>query len=472
MTALRNAFSLRPGDLDGVRAMLEGMVRDISPQLARVGKSKPPQPQNAQDSGPQQGVSETTATPPTGQPTPLSQSNLERQTQALNKIHQRTASKSGQPPAAPTVAQPPFSFGAQSPNGQPNYLGKPTFNPTDLHLPPARKKAKTGAHGAGSGGPSANSSPQVPKAASPDMVKRTAPTESKPPIKLQFKCPEPSCEAHGIEFATEDAQRHHIEEEHVKPRQNPVQFVKESLAGALGLDPTNNGKPLNAPEATSQAPVLTAAPMALNLSKQGLTPANRAEPAPMSREPSMKRQDSAPGSKPTDLAKTMAGRVGTPKPDPGSKGGDGTTGLARAPDGALQTFGTDDAWAMATIAPQDLFHNLGGLESGGGGAISDMNVYRAITPNDTPESSKDSAGSEPNSDISEGVSLSLNVDLDMGFNVWHPFTGHPYIDLDATDMDMAGADEPAIQAFSWDDVNPEFGKAFVLDSSMYSLDTT
>ncbi|KAI1372975.1 hypothetical protein F4677DRAFT_232668 [Hypoxylon crocopeplum] len=475
MSTLKKAFSLRQKDLEGVRGMLEGMARDVAAQYPQVLKRPHNQQQIAPDPVPQQAAIENTATPPAGQPTPLNAANLERQTQALNKMHQRTGSKNGQPPAAPTTAQPPFPFGAQSPNGQPTYIGKPAITATDLHLP-ARKKVKTGPQsGLGSGGPSANTSPRVQKAPSPEMVRRSAPTDMKA-AKLQFQCPELGCEAHGIGFATEEAQRHHIEEEHVKPYQNPLQFATENLAAALGLDPS--GKPKVPTDASTTAPgvlQLSAPPMTNHLSKQGQTPTSRAEATPMSREPSMKRQGSAAGSKPAELTKTVAGKMGTPKVDSGIKGGDGATGQAKAEDGRSHPF--DSAWQAATIDPQDLFQKLGGVEGGGGGAISDMNVYRAITPNDTPESSKDSAGSEPNSDISEGVTLNLNVDIDMGFNVWQPFGGGPYVDLDSTEMDLsdidlAGTEGPLMPAFSWDDVNPDYSKPFALDTSQYLMDTT
>ncbi|OTB11938.1 hypothetical protein K445DRAFT_26193 [Daldinia sp. EC12] len=447
MTTLKKAFSLRPQELDSVRAMLEGMARDVATQYPQVMKRSATQ-QQALEAASQQGPNENTATPPTGAPAPLNAANLEKQN-ALNKIHQRAASKSGQTPAAPTTAQPPYPFGAQSPNGQPTYIGKPAVTQADLQLP-ARKRPRTnGQSGLGSGGASASSSPQVQKASSPELVKRQA--ENTTP-KLAYRCPDQNCEAHRTGFATEEAQRSHYEEEHVKPSQNPLKFATENLAAAVGLDP--DGRP--------KAP-----PMGLDPSKQGQTPAGRVEATPMSREPSMKRQGSAAGAKPTDLVKAVAAKTSTPKPDAGTLGGDGTAGPAK-------TSGADGAWQMGTIDPQDLFQ-VGGIESGGGGAIFDMNVYRAITPNDTPESMKDSATSEPNSDVSEGVSL--NLQLNMGLDVWHPFGGGPNVDLDSGDLDLNGADlgaadENMMPLISWDDVNPDFAKDFTLDTSFYSLDTT
>jgi hypothetical protein len=70
----------------------------------------------------------------------------------------------------------------------------------------------------------------------------------------------------------------------------------------------------------------------------------------------------------------------------------------------------ENPWANATIDPHELFQSFQAFESGAGGDISNMNVYRSITPNDTPESSK-SGVSEPNGDISEGVVHDLDLDL-------------------------------------------------------------
>ncbi|KAI0846222.1 hypothetical protein F5Y00DRAFT_147708 [Daldinia vernicosa] len=465
MTTLKKAFSLKPNELDSVRAMLEGMARDVATQYPQVMKRNATQQQHAQEPGPQQGNSENTATPPMGAPTPLNAANLEKQN-ALNKIHHRSTSKSGQPPAAPTTSQPPFPFGAQSPNGQPTYIGKPAVTQADLQLPPRKRPKTSGQAGLGSGGASASSSPQVQKAPSPELVKRQTPAEHAAP-KLAYQCPEPSCEAHSTGFATEEARRNHIEEEHVKPSQNPFKFATESLAARLGLDP--DGHPKAPPNTSTTAPS-----MARDASKQGQTPASRADATPMSREPSMKRQGSAPGVKASDLLKTMAGKTGTPKPDVGTQVGDGTVAPAK-------TSGADGAWPMTTIDPQNLLQNLGGIESGGGGSIFDMNVYRAITPHDTPEdtpeSSKDSASSEPTSDLSEGVSLNLQLNMgpdpNMGLDRWQPFglgdveSG----DMNLTEMDLGATDENTMPLFSWDDVNPDFTKEFTLDTSFYSLET-
>jgi hypothetical protein len=299
-------------------------------------------------------------------------------------------------------------------------------------------------------GSSANASPQVNKLSSPEMSKKPAtaePRQGQTRAPPQFLCTDQSCEFNSIGFPTEDARHKHINEEHIKPAEDPLKFAEDSLAEALNLDPSGNAKKIPTAGGNMQSPGDT--------SKQAQTN-------------SMKRQGSTAGSKPTDLIKTIAGKAGTPKPDSGLKYVDNTTPVAAASGGTVAGEATG-----TTIDPQDLFFGVGGLEMGGGGAISNMSVYRAITPNDTPESSKDSLLSEPNSDLSEGVAI--NVTLDMGFDIWDPFTRGQYIDPDVTNLgygDIDNLPSGAYPSFTWDEVQPDFGKAFSLDTTMYSLDTS
>ncbi|KAI0527883.1 hypothetical protein F5B22DRAFT_640859 [Xylaria bambusicola] len=450
MSVLRDKFSITPADMEQIRGMFESVAKDLSTHFPNMMKKNPSQ-QNSSEPAPTQGGS-TRPGAPTAQPAPLNAANLEKQTQAYIKMHQRSSSKAGQPPAAPTTAQPPFPFGAQSPDGQPTYAGKPSVTQDSLQLP-ARKRPKTEAKagtGTGQNGSSANASPQVPKLSSPDMSKRQAPTEVRQALP-KFTCPEQHCEFRLIGFPTEDALRKHRDEEHIKPAEDPFKFATESLAEVLGLDA--NGKLKKAPTtvANNQSPA--------DASKHGPTPVVKAD-APM------KRQGSTTGSKPSELIKTIAGKTSTPKPEAVVKS-EGATPIALPNGGAIPQFQSSELLGT-TIDPQELLSGVTGLEFGGDGAISDMNVYRSITPNDTPESFKDSASSEPNSDLSEGVAL--NVTLDMGFGTWDPFAlGH-----DATSMDMGGMDLSGLPypGFTWDEVNPEFDKPFSIDTSFFQLDAS
>ncbi|KAI0537340.1 hypothetical protein GGR58DRAFT_351787 [Xylaria digitata] len=457
MTVLKDKLSITQADLDSIRGMLESVAKDLSTYFPGMMKKNPSQQNGLEPAAPQGGSTRLGA--PTAQPAPLSAANLEKQTQAYVKMHARNNSKAGQPPAAPTTAQPPFPFGAQSPDGRPTYARDPAVTQDSLQLP-ARKRPKTEAKtGAGpiQNGSSANASPQVQKLSSPEMNKRQAAVEARQAPK--FTCSDQYCEFRSIGFPTEEALRKHTDEEHKKPAEDPVKFASDGLAEALGLDA--NGKIKKTPTAGGniQSPA--------DISKHIQTPVGRAELV-NSREAPMKRQGSATGSKPNDLVKTITGKAGTPKADSQLKLVDSSTPVATPHGGIALPAVSGGEPIGTTIDPQELLSGVTGLEMGGDGAILDMNVYRAITPNDTPES-RDSASSEPNSDVSEGVAL--NVTLDMGIGTWEPFAlGHdgPSLDLGNPD-NLSGLPYPG---FSWDEVTPDFDKPFALDTSFFSLDAS
>ncbi|KAI1821789.1 hypothetical protein F4861DRAFT_517466 [Xylaria intraflava] len=464
MSQLRDKFSITPADLDNTRSLFESIAKDVASYFPQNMRKNPSQ-QNGAEPAPQ-GVPARPSAPsapsvpsavsaPNTQSTPLSAVNLEKQTQALSKMNQRSNSRTGQPPAAPTTAQPPFSFGAQSPDGQPTYAGKPTVTQDNLHLP-ARKKARIGT-GPTLNGSSSNASPQVPIRSSPDVNKRQVAAETRQaPETLQFLCTDPFCEAHTIGFSTEEARRKHMEEAHIKPAEDPLKFAADGLVEIIGSD--MNGKVKKSPTTgdNTQSPGDT--------SKQLQTPINRSD---ASQGTAMKRHGSAMGSKASKLAKTATDKAGTPKPDSGLGTVDGltpvtVTNAVTAP----QAVGGEPMGT--TIDPQELLSSVTGLEMGGNGTILDMALYRAITPKDTPESSNGSS-SEPNSDVSEGVTL--NVTLDMGFDSWNPFASG----FEMVNPDLGGTDNMlsvAYPDFTWDDVNPDFDQPFTLDTSVFSLDTS
>ncbi|KAI0971143.1 hypothetical protein F4678DRAFT_479508 [Xylaria arbuscula] len=449
MSVLRDKFSITSADLDSIKGLLESFVKDLSIHFPALMK-KTPSHQNASEQAGPQGAQTLPGAPAT-QPTPLNAANLEKQ-QAFMKMHQRNNSKAGQPPAAPTTAQPPFPFGAQSPDGQPKYAGQPAVTQDSLQLP-ARKRPKTESK-AGAGpnqnGSSANASPQVQKLSSPEISKRQAASEARP--APQFTCSDQYCESRNIGFPTEDALRKHMDEEHIKPAEDPMKFAVDGLAEVLGLDANGKAKKSPTTSGNVRSPV--------DASKHNQNSNSRDAP--------MNRQGSTAGPKSNELSKTIAGKVGTPKPDLGSKIVDGITPAFVAHAGAVSQAVVGELTGT-TIDPQELLSGVTGFEMGGDGAILDMNLYRAITPNDTPESIKDSASSEPNSDVSEGVAL--NVTLDMGFSSWEPFApGH-----ESMNMDLGNADQFAAlpySGFMWEDVNPDFDKPFVPDTSFFLLDTT
>ena len=374
----------------------------------------------------------------------------------------RPAGRSGQPPAAPTSTQPPFMFGGQaSPTGTPTYFGKPDVTVNNLKAPPPpRKKVKRDSELPSpslSQAPGANPSPQ-PKVPSPDVKRATAPEQPKPQPK-SFPCPDPECEYRTSGFPTEDAYNAHQLEEHKKPREDPLKFFHDCMDFYVAQD--NDNKP-TAGVSAQDAAHAAAIPMNASRSRQGQTPGSRPESAatPMSRDASMRRQGSAAGGKGLE-------GMGTP----------GKSGVVAKPGGTpklgKQDFDAsvgvmEDPWANSTIDPQSLFSGFG-MDSTSSHTLLDINLYRSSTPNDTPESSKDSGASEPNSDISEG----MNLDIDLN---WQSTDADVLLDLnnismegyDSLDGDLIG---DAFQ-FSLDDANPDFSKPFQFDASLYSMDPT
>lgn len=404
---------------------------------------------------------------PVSQQAPLNPANLEKHTQAMSKVHQRSNSKSGQAPAAPTTTQPPFQFGGQkSPTGQPTYFNKPAVTQETLNPPPpARKKAKMAHQQAASpalqqSGPS----PQV-KAASPEIKRQPQAEQPKQPARPLFVCPEALCDSHSTGFPTKEALDAHHQEEHVKPYEDSDKFMRETLTRALGLDA--EGQPITT---TGSADV--AQPNALVMkssgSRQGqsLSKLDQAS-TPMSRNASTGQQGSARGGKPSDNKGTPVngGKNGpvklenTPKPT-----------MKQPADQSKQPT-TEDPWANSTVDPQALLATFAPLQPLINGHFSNFSPHRSRTPNDTPESSKDSGASEPNSDISERA----QIDIDMK---WAP------IDLDA-DL-LVGLDSFSMGAKTglladmgseypgYDELESEFlkfdhDKSFELDSSLWSL---
>jgi hypothetical protein len=433
MKVLKDRFSINSAEIDQARAMLESMAKDLAASVYGRAMMKPGQqtPQT-QGAGQNQTAQVQQAQPPQqaqqhsqqSQPAPLNAANLEKNSQAL-KNQQKSSGKSSQVPPAPTATQPPFSFGASSPHGNPSYIGKP--KDMNLQLPSSRKKQKVSGQQPGQTPQGATPSPKMTKNASPEMRRQEPP-------KPVFLCKESDCETGSFGFPSEQALQHHVEEEHTKPREDPAKFARENLALALGLEPDGTVK-------KDRKPVDGATAMSMSGSKQGQTPKNVGG-TPMSQDNAMKRTGSA-------LSKGVDGKS---KPDA---------------SGARQS--RSSAWAGCTIDPQALLSNLG-FENGLPNIVSEANLYRSLTPKDTPESSKDSGSSEPNSDISEGAALEIDVN-------WQSFDAELLMDLSNTSLegDLGNLDPlvllapPSIAVPDWDAVSIDFSKPFQLDMSLYSM---
>lgn len=432
---MKENFSITPAEIEGARRVLVTMIGDLSNMMpGKMKRPDAPQPDSATASAP---------TPPQAGPAstiPLNAANLQQQQKQLMN-HQRAPSRGSNAPAAPTSTQPPFPFGGASPHGTPAYgNGKQSVTQADLKIPP-RKKPKTGNNpSAELGTPGSMASPSVNKTVSPEIRRQVIVDTKQQPVKPMLCCSEPDCDRHKTGFENEEALKAHREEEHIKPLSNPLKYAQENLAAVLGLDPEGH-----------QKSSLMGEKMVQSESRQGQTPTIKAG-TPMSRQDSMIRQGSSTGKSSTKPQIEAAKLAATSQP----------TVIA-------------DSWANATIDPQELFAAFQGFETGAGGTISDLNVYRSITPNESPESN--STAVTDTSDISDGVNLDINLELNFDES-WMPFGGSDINGLaDLNNFDFGNEDmpipleddQPMANYMSWDDMQQEFNKPFEFDTSMYLM---
>lgn len=365
LQVMKDRFTLSMQDLQQCKGLLASVFQEMRqlPKTMDQQQQQPPPPQQTQ---------QTQQSQPAPKPTPAPRSNeasSAKTAQVHNKLPQRPNSREVQPPAAPTSSQPPFSFGAHSPDGKPVWTAPAQVTQDSLHLP--RKKIKTGPQTSSPAGNSQTASPQTTKATSPDLKKQEQPKAApKPPT---FPCTVPDCEMGGPTFVSEALRKKHHEEFHVQPFQNPLQFLEQSTADLVEF----------ATQAKSDAAAAT------------------------SREASTKQQGSVPGGPAAQGAKLDDNKVtGIPQPS------DNGTPRQAAMEAPQQQFIEDFGLLNGTIDPASLFAPAFSFDPMYGGVISDPTIYRSTTPiEDTPESSKDSGTSEPNSDIPEATSL----DIEMNF---------------------------------------------------------
>lgn len=448
MEKLKDAFSVKPTDVDHAYVLANNMMADVAKQYPNLSKSgaasnggamQPVKPPPAKDVPPAQAV-------------PLNATNLQQQQQALNqlnqaKTHNRSNSRNA-PPAAPTSAHPP-----------PFPVELPTSLTQDQLRLPRNKKQKQSATSTpviGQQTPGSSTSQNI-KAGSPE-IKAQQPPQPKEAEKVSFFCSDISCDHHFTDgFEDEAALERHTQEEHVNPTRKPDQYALAELAVMLGLN--SDGTAKKETNTDPQQDAIT-----------GSHSASKAENITGAAGETMDRQASINGVK-ASPANSKSSK--TTKPDEAKEASQQPKN-GKGPESVKRVFTTEEhLWADAAVNPQDLLHNFQSSETGAGGAISDMNVYRSITPNDTPESSKDSGVSEPTSDISEGVDLSIGLDFD-----WQPFGAGDADDLLALninvnpDEDMGGMfNDDNSQYVPWNDYMDQsmFDKGFSFDTSMFSM---
>lgn len=431
----KDSFSITATEVEAAYKLGILLIEDVQKQFPMLSKSAAA----PAGTGLAQAESGTTRDAAATPITPLNAANLEQQQQAIKQSQHNRQNSRNVPPAAPTVAHaPPF------PNVVPNQLTQ-----EQLRLP--RKKQKhnpTSTPIIGQENPR-SAVPQPVRVASPDMNAQQ-PAQPQEPEISRFHCPEPSCDHHFVEpFEDQAALEKHNQEEHVRPLQDPTQYALGQLATLLGLEEDGTAKKIS-----NAAPQNGNAPGATSTAKAESTPAATAQTSMARVKSSNGVKDGPIEAKPSQATKVEEGK-----------------------DSAVEIKNdfSDDFWADCPVNPHSLVHNFEHLESGAGGAISNMAVWRAISANDTPESSKDGV-SEPNSDISEGLDLNIGVDFN---DDWQPFGPSDADDLLDFGKISVNADDSMDGLFNdngqyepWNDMDmdtTDFDKPFVFDTSLFSM---
>lgn len=343
MSVLKDRLTVSVDDIANFNQFLAGVFQDL--KRASDGQ----QLQQANQAAPK----------PQAQPPQSNEANstkrMQAGAQAHNKLPQRPTSKEALPPAAPTSTQAPFQFGAASPDGKPVYATTPQLTQDNLTLP--RKKIKTGVQTSSPAGGSQTASPQT-KPLSPDLRKQPDPKAA--PSKPSFPCTAPDCEMGGPVFSSDALRKKHVDEFHMQPFQQPLQFLEQCVAESFDH--------IHQTQADSVQPQVNAV----------------GGPATQTGKPDEKNGIASRG--------------------PGNN--------APVADALQSTVFENIGLGNGTIDPQSLFAPAFNFDPIAGGVISNTSLYRSATPNeDTPESSKDSGASEPNSDIPEAGSLDINIDF-------------------------------------------------------------
>jgi len=191
-------------------------------------------------------------------PAQLNSVNLQHHTQ-----QHATRRPNIKPPAAPTTGPGQFHPFEASPVREPKYAaGLQKVRPEDLHLP-AKKKQKTGPTAtplstATQPAPTAQASPQVGKAPSPEVQRKLSEVkvEIQKPV-MPFKCGENGCDK---SFATQVDLDAHKKDDHVVIK-DFVKYALENLAESIGLNkdgtpktPGTAGKDAESKKASAMTP--------------------------------------------------------------------------------------------------------------------------------------------------------------------------------------------------------------------------
>lgn len=373
----------------------------------------------------------------------LSATNLHQRQLAIQNARQATHQKnvSNRAPAAPTSPQPPFTFGAQSPQGLAKYPDKPNGLTQDkLNLPSTKRRKGnqvTTVTATSASAPGISKPAQANKGTSIDAQLAV-------PVS-RIKCPLPNCQSSEKGFGTQIELDAHASEFHgpkEPPIEDPLQWTLQQARLGVGLDET--GKSMPRPEQD--------VPGTPKIKTSELEPAQQLN----KQESSALMARAQIGRSPVFHLKTPQATVGIKTPSSEAKSSD-MDGKIVEPHTSEKTSqkslpSSPDPWASSHIPPAVINHSWPGLSD-----VSSIGpwatIQNALTPASTQSSGKSEKNSPRISDISENdiVKISLIVEDDREWaNI---FEDQIYGDMkalnedrDQLDMDWEtafGLEEPA-----------------------------
>lgn len=360
----------------------------------------------------------------------LNATNLHQLQLAMQNDRQATFQKnntSNRAPAAPTSPQPPFTFGAQSPQGLAKYPDKPNGLTQDKLSLPSTKRRKGNQVTATTPTPA----PGIPKSAQANKI--TILDAQPAALASRIKCPLPNCQSSLKEFGTQIELDAHASEVHgpkEPPIEDPLQWTLQQARLGVGLDET--GKSMSRPEqevlGTPKIKASESEP-AQHLNKQ---------------ESSTLMARAQTGRSPVFHLKTPQASVGIKTPSPEAKSSD-MDGKITEPHTSEKTFqksltSSPDPWATSHIPPAVINNSWPGLPN-----VSFIGpwttIQNALTPTSTQSSGKSEKDSPRISDISEHDAVKINLFVDD--SEWaNMFEDQIYGDVEALneDKDQLGMD--------------------------------
>ncbi|RKF64480.1 hypothetical protein OnM2_018066 [Erysiphe neolycopersici] len=389
--------------------------------------------------------------------------NLQQQQQQKSQV---SVSRSSHAAPVPSPAQATFVIGTPSPHGTPSYADKKIVN-MDLHIPP-RKKQKLTTNS------SSNQASVLPAFSSPNLSNAALVTDlrkqSAESIKPIFFCSELDCDR-NTGFEKELDLKQHMLNEHIRPNENPIKYAQDMLTEALSSNSRGQTKDL---ANVSQKSVLDKAEekMTQNNSQQEQTNLTKVSNTTSTVTPMLRQTSTNQSNQSSEKSSKEANKFIESKELTKNTG----TSIKESVQqwGQLETAKPEDSWANSYVHPSDLMQIAKTFEITTNGCMSDPNGFREATPDNTPESSKDGI-SEPNSDISDGAGLDMQVDLyphsymPFSLNDGNSLSDELLHHENEVNMKLHDRDQSSVFYPSFDDINlSTYDKRFSFDTHLFS----